>query len=390
MGLAEHAVNGVTPSRAARPTTVDEVAAVVREANAASEAVIPCGGGTRLDCGNPPRRYDVALDLRAFEGIVEHEPADLTATVRAGTTLASLAARLAAHGQMWPVEVARPEVATVGGVLAGAAPGPSRLRYAHPRDWTLGVRAVLGEGTLTKAGGKVVKNVSGYDLSRFYAGSYGTLCVLVEASLKLWPLPEAERTLLARFADIRDAWTALASLRRDGLALDAAASLDRAAAAYLGEDTALALVRLRGVPPVVARLADRVCAALGRADDARPGILAEVADVPFRAGVALRLTAPESRMREALADGDDGVLRYDGSGIAFLVQEHADATWLQERRSRVERLEGSAILERAPASLRAKVDAWGAPAIPLELARRVKVALDPRGALSPGRFVGGI
>ena len=390
MGLAAFAVGGLEPTRHETPATAGEVAECVRLADAKGDAVIAFGGRTDLEAGNAPRRYDVALDLRRLDAVVEHEAGDLTATVGAGTRLASLAARLAASGQMWPVEVPRPELATVGGVLAGATAGPSRLRYAHPRDWTLGVRAVLGDGTLTKAGGKVVKNVSGYDLTRFYSGSRGTLCVIVEASLKLWPVPEAERVLVSRFDDVREAQNTLALLRSEGVDLDAAASLDRAAAAYVGEERALAIARVRGANAVVARLVDRVSRAIGGCEEARPGLLADAADVPLRAAIALRLTAPESRMRDALGGAGDGVLRFDGSGIAFLVRERADASWVQEQRIRVEALEGSAILQRAPASLRAQVDTWGTPALPLDLARRIKAALDPRGTLSPGRFVGGI
>lgn len=388
-----YAVNGVSPARHLVPASAEAVAAIVREANEGGEAVIPFGGRTALEAGNPPRRYDVALDLTALDGVVEHEPGDLTATVRAGARLAWLATQLAAHGQMWPpAEVSRPALATVGGVLAGAAAGPSRLRYAHPRDWVLGVRAVLGDGTLTRAGGKVVKNVSGYDLTRFYAGSYGSLCVIVEASLKLWPLAESERVIVARFADLREAGQALAALRADHVELDAAVSLDRAAARYIGEDAALAVVRLRGAAAVVERLADRVARALaaGRPEPAGTAFLAVVVDVPQRATVTLRVVAPESRMAQALADVGEGVLRYDGTGLAFLVRERADAAWLHACRARAETLEGSAILERAPATLRTEVDTWGSCAIPLDLARRIKSALDPRGTLSPGRFAGGL
>lgn len=390
--LSAYAVNDVVPQRHVVPPNAAAVAAVVREANERGEALIPVGGRTRLDVGNPPHRYDIALDLTAIAGITEHEPADLTATVRAGTTLTALAAHLAAHGQRWPVEVARPEIATVGGVLSGAAPGLSRLCYAHPRDWTLGVRAVLGDGTLTKAGGKVVKNVSGYDLGRLYAGSYGTLCVLVEASLKLWPLPQTERVIVARFADASEAQEAVAALRIEAVALDAVATVDRDAAAYVGEASALAVVRLRGARPVVARLVDRIARSLaaGSPDDAPPELLADVVDIPQRARITLRVSAPENAMRGVLASSGRGLLRYDGTGIAFLVRERADASWVLEQRKRVERAFGSVILERGPAPLRVEVDTWGTPALPLSLARRIKTSLDPRSTLSPGRFAGGI
>lgn len=377
------AIDGREPGRVVRATSVDDVVTTVRAANERGEGVVPFGGATRLEAGNAPRRYDVALELSGLAGIVEHEPADLTATVRAGTTLATLRAHLARHGQAWPVEVGLPERATVGGVLAGAAAGPSRLAYFHPRDWVLGVRAVLGDGTLTRAGGKVVKNVTAYDLTRFYAGSYGTLCVLVEVSLKLWPLPEAERTLRARFPALDAAEDALASLRRGRLALDAAVVRD---------DTtgATAAVRLRGASRSIGRLVDRARLALPRAEEAPASFWQDLADAPHHATVALRLTLPESALVGALRRATPGVLHYHGTGIAFLLRDEASVDWVRERRAEAEAAEGSCVVERAPLAIKHELDAWGTPALPLELARRIKAALDPNEVLSPGRFAGGI
>lgn len=391
--LTEYAIGGRVPARTVAARDADAVVAAVLDANARAEAVIPFGGRTRIEVGNAPARYDVALDLRCLGGIVEHEPADLTATVRSGTTVGDLGAHLARHGQMWPpAEVARPGLATVGGVLASAAPGPYRLRYAHPRDWLVGLRAVLGDGRLVQSGGKVVKNVTGYDLTRTLCGTYGTLAVVVEASLKLWPVPEAERTLVGRFSDARAAATALDELRRAGVLVDAAVLLDRDGAAFLGEDKALAAVRLRGPRAAVERLASHVARALrqGHPEDAPARTWEGVADVPLRAEVALRVGAPEVRIDQLLGEAGPGVLRYHGAGIAYLVRESADAAWIRALRERIERAEGSLVMERAPRAARAAVEAWGAPAMPHELMRRIKAALDPNAVLSPGRFAGGI
>lgn len=393
MGLSEFAIGGRAPARQARPRSPEELAALVREADAAHEAVVAFGGRTRIEVGNAPARYDIALDLRDLVGIVKHEPGDLTATVRAGTTLAALSRELARHGQMWPpAEAGRPDTATVGGTLGGATAGPSRLRYGHPRDWLVGVRAVLGDGALVRAGGSVVKNVTGYDLSRLYVGSYGTLAALAEVSLKLWPLPETERTLVASWKTWRDAEEAADELHRRALAIDAAALLDHGAATYLGEEEALLAVRVRGSAAAVERVTADVARVLGaaRSDERDPGLWRQIADVPHRAAVALRVTAPESRLREALRDAGAGILRYPGTGIAFLVRERADAEWIAACRAAAEAVEGSCVIERAPLAVRAGLDAWGRPALPSELARRLKAAFDPRGTLSPGRMAGGI
>nr|MBA3765054.1 FAD-binding oxidoreductase [Actinomycetota bacterium] len=159
-------LNGVAPGQVVQAERVEDVVDTIRAANSAREAIVIRGGATRLDIGDPPERYDTCLDLRGLTGIVEFEPADLVATVRAGTTLSDLADALAEHGLRWPVEAGAHHRATVGGTIASAAGGPSRLRYFHPRDWTIGVQAVLGDGSLTRAGGRVVKNVTGYDLTK--------------------------------------------------------------------------------------------------------------------------------------------------------------------------------------------------------------------------------
>ena len=149
-----HAIDGMTPRGIVRATTEADVVDAIRGANERGEAIVVSGGATRLGVGDPPARYDVAVDLSALRGIVEYEPGDLVATVRAGTTLAELAQALAPRGQRWPVEPGLPERATIGGTLAGAAGGPSRLRYFHPRDWVIGARVVLGDGTPVRSGGR--------------------------------------------------------------------------------------------------------------------------------------------------------------------------------------------------------------------------------------------
>ena len=212
------------------------------------------GGATRLGVGDPPTRYDVGLDLSALSGIVEYEPDDLVATVRAGTTLAELTAALAARGQRWPVEPGLPELATVGGTLASAAGGPSRLRYFHPRDWVIGARAVLGDGTAVRSGGKVVKNVTGYDLTRFWSGTFGTLATIVELTLKLTAIPERTVSLVAEI-DVPAAFAAANDLHASGLPLDALAIVTGEAVEAVGArgDAAL-LVRLTGAAAAVRRL----------------------------------------------------------------------------------------------------------------------------------------
>src|SRR3990172_741034 len=169
------AVDGLTPQAAVAPASYEQAAEVMRYAHAEGLAVIPWGGGTHIHVGNLPRRYDIALSLSRLNAVVEHEPADLTTTVQAGMTLSELQGRLGAAGQLLPLDPPGGERATIGGILATNASGPWRHAFGGARDMTIGLRVVTAEGRITRAGGRVVKNVAGYDLCKLYIGSLGTL-----------------------------------------------------------------------------------------------------------------------------------------------------------------------------------------------------------------------
>ncbi|HEY6959885.1 MAG TPA: FAD-binding oxidoreductase [Candidatus Limnocylindria bacterium] len=375
MGLdvaTSRAIDGTEPSRVVRPQDAAEVADVVRSANDAREAIVLWGGGTRIGVGDAPTRYDVALDLTGLSGIVEHTAADLVCTVRAGTTLAELAAALAPSGQRWPVDCADPRRATVGGTIASAAPAPSRLRFQHPRDWTIGCEAVLGDGTRARAGGRVVKNVSGFDLTRLYSGTYGTLAALVEVSLKLVAVDEAARVLRATDGDLTRL-AALASRVRatlpvEGIALTA------------GRPVSTLHVRVAGSAAAVARIAHDLDA-LGIAEEAPDGEWTDVVARPAREERAARCsTAPG---READAIGDNGVA-FVGTGIAYRFEGAADE--LARLRERREGAGGALVIERARTDVRRTIGTWGTIRMPGPIARRLKEAFDPRGVLAPGRI----
>lgn len=189
-------MGGVTPRLAVRPESSDEVVEVVRACGAAQLALLPWGGGISLSREQAPPRYDVALDLTGLARVVEHEPDDFTITAECGARIQDLGARLATHGQELPLEAAEHWGATLGGVLAANASGPRRRRFGAPRDRILGARFVTGDGVLAHTGGRVVKNVAGHAVHRLLVGSRGTLGVILEASLKLLPMPLARRALL--------------------------------------------------------------------------------------------------------------------------------------------------------------------------------------------------
>ena len=203
--LGDYSVDGVVPRLAVCPTQRHEIVEIVRWAAEEGLAIVPRGGGTQIELGNAPVRYDVALDLSRFNRVLDYQPADLTATVEAGITLADFQRHLASGGKTLPLEAPLSGSATIGGILATGASGPVRASCGLPRDWLIGISVVGGTGVETKSGGKVVKNVTGYDLGKLYTGSMGTLGVIVEATFKLDPLPQRLQALTAGFPSMASA-----------------------------------------------------------------------------------------------------------------------------------------------------------------------------------------
>jgi glycolate oxidase FAD binding subunit len=225
---------------------------------------VPWGAGVALSHEPRPARYDLALDLTGLDRIVEYDPEDLTLTAECGATLGSLRAAVAAHRQELPLEAAQAPRATLGGVMASNASGPRRLRFGAPHDRILGARFVLADGTLVRSGGKVVKNVAGYGTHRLLCGSRGGLAVMVEASLKLAPAPEARVALCypagpAELGD-RGRWSALPRLEPAVLSV---AEASRVAGMPAAGSPYAVVVGLEDDGPWVAELERTVVAALG-------------------------------------------------------------------------------------------------------------------------------
>ena len=197
--LPGYTVDGQTPRAAVQPADRAAVSSVMQWAAAQDAAVAPRGGGTMSGLGNVPARLDLALDLRKCSRVLDFQPDDLTVTVEAGMTLDALHAELAQGRKYLPLEAPHPARATIGGILSTNCTGPRRFAYGLPRDWLIGIAVVSPGGGESKAGGQVVKNVTGYDLNKLYTGSLGTLGVIVEASFKLTPVPRHSKALIACF-----------------------------------------------------------------------------------------------------------------------------------------------------------------------------------------------
>ena len=434
--LSPYVVEGRTPDAAVFPGSAEEVSAVVTLAAEAGRPVIPWGGGTASTIGLPPARAGLVLGLRRLNRLVEHEPGDLTATVEAGTTVGVLQAALRDRGQWLSLDPADAERATIGGVLATNASGPRRHLYGTARDLLIGVTVVTGAGAIVRGGGKVVKNVAGYDLPKLFVGSYGTLGVIVEATFKLRPRPDDERLMCVSFDRLKDAGAAVRALMASDLIPNAVELLDGTAAfGPGGAGGALGLGAPLGSPraPLPAPgavlvvgfdgLGEQVewqCAALARltaqlggrdpralASEAWPRLaLGPRAAFPVAAAVMSFGVLP-TQVAELMEQGA-GVARARGLGTAWAARAGAGivsaaistgqepsepapiAAVLAEWREMARAGGGQATLEWAPLAVKSQVPVWDDPGAAGRVMQRIKAELDPKNVLNPGRFVAGI
>lgn len=385
------AVDGVPARWVARPAGTGEVSAVLRAAAALGLRVVVRGTGTRLSWGTPPRALDLILDTSRMNTVLAHQAGDLVVTAQAGLGLAALQAALAPHRQRLALDGWAGAGGTLGGTVATAASGPLRYRYGSVRDLIIGITVVLADGTVSKAGGTVVKNVAGYDLAKLYTGSLGTLGVITEAVFRLHPLPDTGRWITVTAGHPEQAADAVAAARQsqhDPVALE----VDRATP---GGPVTVG-VALEGVTDGIAARADRVARLLSEA--ARNP--AAVADTPPQwwgrpphppQGPGVLLTAEPAGLRTLLAAAP-GVLRGSAGAGVFTVGLPDDdqlGANLAELRHLAARHGGTAVLRCAAPRHKASLDVWG-PVPALTLMRRLKDQFDPEHRLAPGRFVGGI
>ncbi len=419
-------VDGLRPSLVAEPGTVEEVAAVMRAASQGGLRVVVRGDGTKLGWGAPPSAVDLVLATTRLDRVLEHASGDLVVRAQAGVRLADLQRELTPAGQMLALDP--PEAgATLGGVVAAAASGPRRLRYGTPRDLLIGSTVVLPDGTVAHSGGKVVKNVAGYDLGKLLAGSFGTLAVLVEVIFRLHPLPAARGMVVAEVATPERAGSCVRALLASTL-VPSAVELDWPDAAGAGALSVL----VEGVAPGVeaqtgaaARLlgehgsarvlepgeVDAAVATLGALPWAadRPGAGSEASGAgsdgaPAPAGVlGVKVTCVPSDLPGALAalwevagahGLDAQVSGHAAVGVLRAALRGGDAAaqaaFVADLRGRLALGGAALVVQEAAPQVKRAVDVWGPAGDALGLMRRVKRQFDPAGVLSPGRFVGGI
>ena len=406
--LDRYLVDGLRPAIAIRPDTAEELSAVLRAAANAGLAVVLQGGRTAIGLGAPPSRYDVALDTSALGAVIDHVLDDFTITVQSGMRFAALQTFLADHGQFVPLDVPFPNQATVGGSVAAARSGPRRGVFGGPRDWLIGCGVVLPHGATVHGGGRVVKNVSGYDLCKLFSGSLGTLGCIVEATFKLRPLPAMDATLAIPTADF-DAAVDLGrqiALKVNGL--QSIVALDATSAHDLELAEAGLVLRAAGVEDAVSSTL-QLASAVAQADstiqpeptasDFWQRLTDREGTPPRGNAVLVRCAVPPDSLRSAVAalraaTDQTCLWAYADAGLLFAQLAAPTSSLLPAMaataRKGIEALGGSLVVEHAPLTEKRAMDIWGSGGDGITIMRRIKREFDPNATLSPGRFVGGI
>jgi glycolate oxidase FAD binding subunit len=380
-GTAADAVGGVLPAAVVRPVTVPDVVGVLRGGG----TVVPAGGRTKLSWAAPPSSCDVLLDTTGLDRVLDHTAGDLVVIAEAGVRLADLQAQLAGSGQWLALDPPEPG-ATLGGVLSANASGPRRLRYGTARDLLIGVTVVLADGTVAASGGKVVKNVAGYDLGKLYTGAHGTLGVVVSTTWRLHPLPAARRVVVVDLADTAAAGPLALRLARSTLTPTAVELL-----AGSGEPARLVVV-FESIPESVraqARSAVELLDGGAEQDELPEGFGRRPGGAD---DLVLRLAFAPAALPAVLAALPAGaaVTASACTGVAYAaLPAGSGAAALPGLRAAIAPYDGTAAVLAAPADL-ADLDQWGPVGDALPLMTQVKDRFDPARRMSPGRFVGGL
>jgi glycolate oxidase FAD binding subunit len=389
------------------PSTPHDVADVLRHASERRQSVLIRGAGTKLDWGRPAGQIDVVLDMRQLNRVLSHPHGDLTATIEAGASLSDVNEALGRFGQCLPLDPPFAERATIGGILATNDSGPLRHRYGAPRDLVIGIQLATTDGVLSKAGGQVVKNVAGYDLSKLVTGSFGSLAAIVSATFKLSPLPKASKTIRMTTADsdsLGQVVRAVMASQLEPIAFEI--NVEKVAQAF----KPAILLRFASLPAVVdAQIAQATAAlkvhttALEVLDDDaeraawhahatqlwdEPGAIVRASWLPANITSGLRELERMDADLKASATGAGGIAIIGRAAIgAGLIRIDADtaAQASSVERLRASRLFGNIVIVRGSPALKALVDVWGPQGDRAPLLASLKRAFDPNGVLNAGR-----
>ena len=403
---AADAVLGVQPSAVFEPGTLAEAAEAVGSATRGGRRLLFVGGATELELGAAPEALDAVVRTARLQRILDYAPSDQVVRAEAGVTLDALQEALSRNGQRLALDPPLPARATLGGIVAANAFGPRRARFGSVRDLIIGITIVRADGVVARGGGKVVKNVAGFDLPKLLVGSLGTLGLIADVTFRLHPLPEASVTLLVPDRKASEVWALVGKMRE--------AQLEPVSAVALWRPGGLFEFAVRfegfeaGVAEQSARLRALVAAELHCACDELPAPAAvslwERHDqLRFGPPISVKIAALPGQLEAVASEAvavlvggleKPGFAWYATLGLGFASGEAADpdkaASAVAAARGALERLGGSLVLHAAPRAVRERVPVWGKAPVALALMKSVKQRLDPGRCLAPGRFVGGI
>lgn len=398
------------------PESVDQLRRIVAECDREGHAIAIEGGQTLRAFGATVRNPSVTLSTLEIAGVIAHEYHDLTCAVRGGTRLAALSEALAQHGQFIPVDAPLRRKATAGGTLAAGWLGPRRHLYGRARDFVIGSQVVLADGTLANAGGMVVKNVSGYDMSKLYIGSFGSLGIITQLNFKTLPLPARRRAFVARLPENTRA-RAIAQITSLTIAPAAAFCIEGFRKSIDGQDgvDGRLFLLFEGTEALLDRATRDLRSALGRAGvpetiiaDAGAGESFErvldacIESIGERSITYRALGLPESVETRAIELRDAANRSQLFTDVLFDVMNGDVFVRVSERDSRAfaekieacddefRRLQPRSVIVAGDAPIRVSLRGWGEEPQAIEKMREMKRQFDPRGTLNPGRFVGGI
>ena len=415
--------DGYVPKAVVLPTSVQEMQDVLQFAATQGLSVMPAGAGTKLGIGNLPQKVDIVLATTRLNSVVEYEPADLTVTVEAGIRLRDLQTELAKHRQYLVLNPPYADRCTIGGIVATNASGSFRLRHGTARNQVLGLRVVRADGTVVKSGGKVVKNVAGYDLNKLYIGAFGTLGIITEVTLKLSPIPVRQAILTADFQNVQDA-------ADTGLDIVGSQTLPMFVNLFVNSDPTRAgtktpadknnpmlTVGFGGDPETVAWQLTQ-CQGIMEQNGAIGVTIIEgeslqhlqeavqefSADKRNTERVVAKLNLKRTDLAEFAAQivetnwaSDVQMMALLGSGVLYVIIPVAPDTDYQSLANALTQLrqtamskQGNLIIEVAPPELKRHIDVWGSAEGTLSLMKQIKAKFDPAGLLNPGRFVSSI
>jgi glycolate oxidase FAD binding subunit len=388
---------GNVPSAVVYPDTAEKLATVMAIAHRHGYKILPCGGGSKIDWGGLVDRVDLVISTERLHRLIEHAIGDLTVTVEAGMKFAELQKILATANQFLPLDPPYPETATIGGIIATAAAGSLRQRYGGVRDLVLGISFIRADGETAKAGGRVVKNVAGYDLMKLFTGSYGTLGIISQVTVRVYPLPAASQTVVLS-GETEAIGIASQNLLSSTMTPTAVDLLSKELVDCLGIDAGMgAIVRFQSIAESVKEQAARLLE-IGQKLGLSARVFADAEEADLwqklqaktsdRTAIIGKVGIKPAQALAALASHAGVGLIHASSGLGLW--QFADAEMVLKMRQICQDRGGFVSIMAAPATVKQQLDVWGYQGNAIGLMHKIKQQFDPKNLLSPNRFVGGI